>query len=1019
MTGKPGYEELESRVKLLKKEVAERKRAEKDLKIQKAYFESLLDSAPEAIALADTNQRIIRTNDQFTSMFGYTPEEALGKTCDQLIAGPEKRDEASEISLRVGQGESVRVETMRYRKDGTPVFVELMAAPIRIGKKHIGDYASYRDVSDRKLAEEAIKESERKFRAAFEGSHDAITLTRRDGRLLDCNQRALEIFGVESKEEFAMNAALDHSLLELHSLAFAPESRIMDFALEVILKKTQSEFSFLGMMDENESAMTIHRWSKDAMARCAMDDKPIVYPICKAGLWAGCVRHRKPIVVNDYESSHPGKKGIADGHVPIERFFSVPVFDGERIVAVAAAANKKKDYTDFDLKAATVLLGKMWDLLHRKRAEEALAKSERFYRTVLSSIHEDILVIDRDYRIRDINNSALKTLGVAREKAIGHYCYEISHHLGAPCHEHGEQCPLGRVFETDESVNCHHLHVGTDGTRVYVDILMSPMKDEEGNVTHVVAAARDVTDLFESREELQRSQNLLNDSQEIAKIGGWEYDVIKGKMTWTNEVYRIYGVDKDYDIDDIEKDTSFYSEEDQPIIRQAFASAVAHGRPYDLELRLNAGDGMHKRVRTMGKPVLENGKVVRVVGNIIDMTGRKKAAEERLSLQEQLRQSQKVEAIGQLAGGIAHDFNNALTVILGNAEMVLGDVDKNDPFYGVVEEIKKAGERASRLTRQLLAFSRKQILRPEILNLNEVVSGMERMLGRMILENIELKTELVPDLGLVEADHGQIEQVIINLAVNARDAMPGGGKLTIETKNVELDDIYARKHLAVAPGSYVMLAVSDTGIGITKEVQERIFEPFFTTKEEERGTGLGLSTVYGIVKQSKGNIWVYSEPGKGAAFKIYLPRVERAGVERKDGAGEEIQTPYGSETVLAVEDEELVRKVVSKFLDKFGYTVLVAANGEEALRICREHKGPIHLLLTDVVMPGLSGKELATQLRELRPELKVLFMSGYTDNAIVKHGILEDGIAFVQKPFTHQALVWKVREVLGVEPLVL
>lgn len=651
------------------------------------------------------------------------------------------------------------------------------------------------------------------------------------------------------------------------------------------------------------------------------------------------------------------------------------------------------------------------DITERKRAEEDLEKSERFYRSVLSSIHEDILVIDGNYRVTDINNTALKTLAVDRAKVVGSHCYEISHNFPSPCHEHGQECPLEWVFENGEPVNSHHLHIRGDGTIAHVDVLMSPLKDEQGNTTHVVEAVRDVTDLFESREALLRSERLLNDTQEASITGGWEYDVQTGEIKWTRETYRIHGVAEDYNPSDITKNISFYSEEDQETIQEAFNDAVLEGRPYDLELKFKSADGTQKWVRTMGKALLKDGKVVRVLGNIMDITERKQMEEEKSSLEDQLRQAQKVEAIGQLAGGVAHDFNNALTVIMSNADMMLMDIDTKHPFYRDLEQIKKVSQKAANLTRQLLAFSRKQILQPEILDLNEIVVGIKKMLGRLIHENIELNMDLAPDLGPIEADPGQLEQVIINLAVNAGDAMLGGGKLTIETKNVELDEDYASRHAAVKPGLYVMMAVTDTGAGMTKEVQERIFEPFFTTKEEGKGTGLGLSTVYGIVKQSSGNIYVYSEPGMGTTVKIYLPRLESATVERKETT-EERRSSKGTETILTVEDDDILRNVVVKFLSRDGYRVLTAANGEEALRICREHGEPIHLLLTDMVMPGMSGKELAGKAKELRPDLKVLFMSGYADSGIVENGVLEKGTALIQKPFTGRDLAVHVRKAL-------
>jgi len=386
---------------------------------------------------------------------------------------------------------------------------------------------------------------------------------------------------------------------------------------------------------------------------------------------------------------------------------------------------------------------------------------------------------------------------------------------------------------------------------------------------------------------------------------------------------------------------------------------------------------------------------------------------ERRALELQLRQSQKMEAIGRLAGGIAHDFNNLLMVISGYSEFLLERLGPDPALRGPAKEISAAAERATSLTRQLLAFSRKQMLAPKVLDLNAVVTENLKMLTRLIGEDIDLVMIPGAELGAVKADPSQIEQVILNLAVNARDAMPQGGKLTIETGNVSLDENYARIHSPLKPGDYIMLAISDTGVGMDTETQSRIFEPFFTTKGP-KGTGLGLSMVYGIVKQSGGYVWVYSEPGKGTTFKVYLPRVTEAGEMVADAlpAAAPLADKQPRETILVVEDEANLRRLTRQFLENRGYSVLDAADGAAAVQICVAHQGTIHLLLTDVIMPGMNGRELAKRVAEIRPNTKVLYMSGYTENAIGHNGTLDAGIKLLQKPFTLQALQAKVREVL-------
>jgi two-component system, cell cycle sensor histidine kinase and response regulator CckA len=446
--------------------------------------------------------------------------------------------------------------------------------------------------------------------------------------------------------------------------------------------------------------------------------------------------------------------------------------------------------------------------------------------------------------------------------------------------------------------------------------------------------------------------------------------------------------------------------DDRDRVLEVWTKAVAEKSPYYVECRIRRRDGQYRDIVDRGVPVMEkDGSIREWIGTCTDVT-------EQRQLEEQFRQAQKMEAMGRLAGGISHDFNNLLGVIIGYSDLLLTSRFDENLTRHHAEEIRKAGQRAASLTRQLLAFSRKQVLKPKVLDLNAAVSETCKMLLRVLGEDIQLTTRLAPALGQIKADPTQIEQVLMNLAINARDAMPQGGKLTIETSNTELDQTYCQqKHIELQPGNYVLLTIRDSGIGMDKEIQARLFEPFFTTKEEGKGTGLGLATVYGIIRQSGGCIWVNSEVGKGTTFKVYLPQWK--GILKEFPLESHPPVPLGSGTILLVEDEDALREISSKLLKSMGYKVIAAASGTDAIRIAGEFTQPIDLLMTDVVMPGMNGRELAEVLAASHPQMKVLYVSGHTDDVMVHYAILKPGVAFLQKPFTRDGLAKKVQEVLG------
>jgi PAS domain S-box-containing protein len=694
------------------------------------------------------------------------------------------------------------------------------------------------------------------------------------------------------------------------------------------------------------------------------------------------------------------------------RLFGFPVVSGETIELdiVHGEAGKiivEMRVVEMDWEGERAYLASLRDITEHKRTVEVLRESEERYRTILKNIEDGYFEVDIAGNFTFFNDSLCGILGYSRDEMMGMNNRQYTDEENA----RKLYQAFNKVYRTGEPTKEFNWEIiRKDGAKRYIETSVSLIKNSSGQPIGFRGVVRDITERMRAEEALRTSQERFRQLFDGAPIGYHEIDS-EGRFTRVN---RTESEMLGYTVEEMlgQPAWNFIVEEEES--RKAVAAKLAGVvLPYKgLERTYRRKDGTTFPVIIEDLLLRDSeGRIIGIRSTIQDITERKRAEEEMAALQEQLRQSQKMEAIGRLAGGIAHDFNNFLTVIKGYSQLSLLELKEDSPLKGNIGEINRATDQSADLIRQLLAFSRRQVMEMRVLDLNILLQNLNKMLRRVIGEDIELVTLFAEDLGRVKTDPGQIEQVILNLAVNARDAMPSGGKLTIETANVELDGAYARRHVAVTPGRYVMLAVSDTGVGMTPEVRDRVFEPFFTTKEEGKGTGLGLSTVYGIVKQSEGNIWIYSEPGHGTTFKIYLPQVEELWEEVKEKVVEK-ELPRGSETVLVVEDEQEVRKLAVRVLKMQGYKVLEASQGDDALRLCEEHNRPIQLMVTDVVMPGMDGRELTNRLMLLHPEIRVLYMSGYTDNIIVHHGILERGINYIQKPFTVGALAGKVREVL-------
>jgi two-component system, cell cycle sensor histidine kinase and response regulator CckA len=670
-------------------------------------------------------------------------------------------------------------------------------------------------------------------------------------------------------------------------------------------------------------------------------------------------------------------------------------------VAMKAVREGAQDYLVKGQVSGQVLYHSIRYAIERHRIDGELRKSEARYRNLVDGSIQGILIHVHGI-IRLANPALARLLNIdSVEEVTG---ASIWQYIALDDRAMVEDYMRARL-EGRPVPDRYELRIVQRGGRlIWLDCIATAIT--WGGERAILATVVDVSERKRAQEALRGSEERFRQLAENIKEAFVVFELPANKPLYVSPVWEeMWG----RPVSELFADPSLWftviHREDQAQVR-ASQEAMERGEPVAHTCRVVRADGTIRWVRARMFPVFDDtGRAYRVAGLIEDITEARRT-------EEQFRQAQRMEAVGRLAGGVAHDFNNLLMAILGYTELVLNGLGQSHPLSPDVEEIRRAGQSAAQLTRQLLAFSRRQILQPKVLDLNQILERVESLLNRLIGEDVSLRTSLTTPLARVYADPGQVEQVIVNLVINARDAMPQGGQLLIETRDVELDESYARQHTGVVAGLYVMLAVSDTGNGMDEETQKRLFEPFFTTKEQGKGTGLGLATVYGIVKQSGGSVWVYSEVGRGTTFKIYLPAVSAFG---GDDSAETATTPRvlsGTETILVVEDQAEVRGVIRETLRRNGYTVLEATSGVEAIELSSAHRGPIDLLFTDVVMPGLSGRRVAQRVTAERSNVRVLYTSGYTDEAIVQHGVLEPGLAFLQKPCTAEALLHKIRDVL-------
>jgi PAS domain S-box-containing protein len=988
-----------------------------------AYLRALIQASPLAIISLDTDGNVLTWNPAAERIFGWTAEEVIGGPLP--IVPPEGRDASLELRRRVADGEVVsNLELIRRRKDGTDVEVRLSTAPVvALGDAQGPIMATIEDISERRRAEERIA----MLAQVSDTAPSSITVHDFEGNFLYANERTFDLHGYSREEFMAANLrdidapasqaliAERMRLIEQHGEAtFEVQHYRRDgstFPLEVNVKLvdwggTPAMLSIGTDIEERKQAQELLAAS-EARFRALFENAPVgIFTTTSDG---------RALTVNPEMARILGLESPEDAVARYADLAAELYVRPERRDAFINALREKGGVENFEYEARTadgrviwlsmnaritewldddgfVIEGFTTDITERRRAEDAYARVCRMASELICVANIETATFVQ------VNPAFSAVLGYSEDELLSRPFLDFVH----PDDVDGTVSVITEKLQQGVNViSFENRYRCKDGSYRYLEWNSHPVPAE--GMTYAIA--HDVTERRLAEAERERLMSAIEQTGEIVMITDADAQIL-----YVNPAF--------------EHCTGYTREEaigrTPRFLRSGEHDDAFYGRLWS---SLNAGQTWHGRFLNRRKdgtiyteeatisPVCDTtGRVVNYVGVKRDISEQLAVEAERAGLERQFQQAQKLDSVGRLAGGIAHDLNNLLVPILGYSEILIEDFGDSRELSGPIEAIMQAGTRARDLVRQLLAFSRKQVLEFRPVDLNEVLSQFEGLLRSTIREDVRIELVPAPSLPLIHGDAGQLEQVIMNLAVNAQDAMPDGGTLTIETQLAHLGDEYAAAHDGTAPGEYVMLGVSDTGCGIDDNTREHIFEPFFSTKQDG-GTGLGLATVYGIVKQHGGAIWVYSEPGRGATFKVYLPVAEdiaAPGPPPKTELGD----LQGSETVLLVEDHDQVRELAEAILRRHGYNVLPAGNGEAALALMERYTGPLHLVLTDVVMPQMSGKALFERLAELHPGLRVLYMSGYTDNVIAHRGVIDGGVNFIQKPFAVQALAGKVRQVL-------